>query len=1088
MLRILLAGAAVFAFVHANAQESADEPPEGAVDASASEAADHDEWNVNAPPLPLREVTIDVDEGTWMNVDVSPDGQTIAFDLLGDIYTMPIAGGEANAIASGLAYEMQPRWSPDGAHIAFTSDRAGGDNIWIMKADGSDMRQVTSESFRLMNNATWSPDGRMLAAKKHFTTGRSLGTGEIWLFHLGGGGGVPVVERPNEAHQKELGEPIFSADGRYIYYTRNVSAGGTFQYAQDSNKSIFEIERYDLETGNVDTIVSGAGGSVRPAPSPDGTSIAFVRRERGQSKLYVKDLTSGEERKIYDALDQDMQETWGVQGLYPNMDWTPDSRSVVFWAGGKIWRVNVANAAASIIPFRVSDTRQVIDPPRPQTSVAPDRFESKMPRFAAVSPNGAQVVFESLGKLYLKDLPNGAPRRLTVGRSDDLELFPAWSRDGDKIVFVTWSDENLGAIRTVSNTGGAMRVITPEPGHYRRPRFSPDGATIVFEKGSGGYLTSTRWSENAGVYRIATTGPRMMEKISSSGAYPHFAAANDRIYMTKFDDGQRLVSVDLNGEAERVHATADLVTEFQVSPAGDHVAFREDYSVYVMPLTPGPQSVAAGKGASATPVIKASGDGALYPNWSNNGSAIHWSLASTLFSGELSALIPSMPMAKSADGEEDAGYEAPTEGVSLARTIIADKPSGVSVITGARIITMADEEGGVIDDGVIVIEDNRIKAVGAAGEIDAPIGARTINASGKTIIPGIIDAHAHGAQGDEDLIPQQNWLAIAHLAFGVTTVHDPSNIASEVFAAAERQRAGELLAPRIFSTGEIVYGAKAAGYFADINSIDEARAHVKRLKAQGAHSIKNYNQPRRDQRQQVVAAAIEEDIAVVAEGGSLFHMDISLVADGNTTLEHNLPQAVLYDDVLSFYGQTDVGYTPTLVVTYGGLAGDPYWRYATDVWTHPILSKHVPPHILQPKSVRRTKAPEEDFADRVAAVGAKALADEGVMVSIGAHGQEEGLAAHWEIWSFARGGMSPLEALKTATITPAKALGFDRDIGSIEAGKLADLVILDANPLDSIRDSDKVDRVMLNGRLYDAETMNEVVTGEFRRAPYYWEK
>ncbi|HOP20852.1 MAG TPA: amidohydrolase family protein, partial [Amphiplicatus sp.] len=198
-------------------------------------------------------------------------------------------------------------------------------------------------------------------------------------------------------------------------------------------------------------------------------------------------------------------------------------------------------------------------------------------------------------------------------------------------------------------------------------------------------------------------------------------------------------------------------------------------------------------------------------------------------------------------------------------------------------------------------------------------------------------------------------------------------------------------------------------------------------------------------------------------------------------------QMKYYEDVLSFFSQTKVAYTPTLVVTYGGLAGDPYWRYATDVWTHPILSEHVPPHILQPKSVRRTKAPEEDFVDQYSAEEARKLADRGVMVSIGAHGQEEGLGSHWELWSFVRGGWSPLQALQAATVTPAKHLGFDADIGSLEAGKLADLVILDANPLDDIRNSDKIDRVMLGGRLYDAKTMNEVVTGSHIRKPYYWE-
>jgi imidazolonepropionase-like amidohydrolase len=111
----------------------------------------------------------------------------------------------------------------------------------------------------------------------------------------------------------------------------------------------------------------------------------------------------------------------------------------------------------------------------------------------------------------------------------------------------------------------------------------------------------------------------------------------------------------------------------------------------------------------------------------------------------------------------------------------------------------------------------------------------------------------------------------------------------------------------------------------------------------------------------------------------------------------------------------------------------------------------------------------------------------GVPVSIGAHGQEAGIAAHWELWSFVRGGMSPIEALAAGTIESARSLGYDKDVGSIAAGKLADLVILDADPSVDIRNSDKVAKVMIGGRLYDAATLNEEVTGTRKRMPYYWE-
>jgi imidazolonepropionase-like amidohydrolase len=301
------------------------------------------------------------------------------------------------------------------------------------------------------------------------------------------------------------------------------------------------------------------------------------------------------------------------------------------------------------------------------------------------------------------------------------------------------------------------------------------------------------------------------------------------------------------------------------------------------------------------------------------------------------------------------------------------------------------------------------------------------------------------------------------------------------------QQAGMLLAPRTFSTGEIVYGAKAPDVYAQIDTYEDALAVVRRLKAQGARSVKNYNQPRREQRQMVVAAAQAEGMEVVPEGGSLFTLDMSLVQDGNSTVEHNVPLEHFYADVVDLWSQTTVGYTPTLVVAYGGPAGDPYWRAHSDVWRHPLLARHAPPALLAAQNARREIAPEEDYVDGATAREARKLAVKGVPVAIGAHGQQPGLGAHWELWSFVRGGFSPIEALRAGTIESARSLGYAKDVGSLEPGKLADLVVLTADPTSDIRNSDKVAQVMLGGRLYDAATLNETVTGTRNRQAYWWE-
>ena len=1070
-------------------------PPAPAPAADTAKPDKPEKWNVNAPPgVATREVRITVDNGTWMNVDVSRDGKLIAFDLLGDIYTMPIAGGTPTRIAEGLAYDHQPRFSPDGKRIAFTSDRGGGDNIWVMNLDGSDKRQVTKEDFRLLNQPSWSPDGRFIVAKKHFTTGRSLGTGEVWIYHVSGGGGVPLVKRPNEVLQKELGEPIYAADGKSIFYVRNVTSGPIFEYAQDSNTDLFDIERYDLETGEVTTVVSGVGGSVRPTPSPDGKKIAFVRRERAKSKLYVKDLASGEEKKVYDALDQDVQETWAVTGVYPNMAWTPDGASVVFWAGGKIRRVNVADGANSLIPFKVDDTRVVIDAIHPKVEIAPDKFQTKMPRWASVSPDGKSVVFETLGKLWIKPTSGGAPRRLVTGDEAEFELFPAWSRDGKTIVFVGWTDQGLGHIRTVSAAGGAAKDVMSQPGHFGVPRFSPDGKTIVFEQRRSGGLTSSRWSQNPGVYRVAATGGTPV-RISREGSEPQFGASNDRVFMVMSEKGKRqLVSTNLDGEAKHVHASGELVNDYQVAPDGQNVAFRQNYEAFVMPLLPGTQDVSVDQKGGPLPVTRVSAEGADFINWSNGGAQIHWSMGPTLFTASTEALYANAPAVEAPkdapkDSAKESGKFKPVAtGLSLSMEVAADKPTGVVALTGARIVTMASKDGGVIEDGVIVINGDRIVSVSPKASAVIPANAKLIDVAGKTIIPGLVDAHAHGPQGEDDLVPQQNWSSMVNLAMGSTTIHDPSARAAEIFVAGEMQRAGKILAPRTFSTGEIIYGAKAPEVYAEINTLDDALAHVRRLKSQGAHSVKNYNQPRREQRQMVVIAAQKEGMEVVPEGGSLYSMDVSLVQDGNSTLEHNLPVEHFYDDIVSLWSQTRTNYTPTLVVAYGGLAGDPYWRQHMDVWKHPLLSRHAPPALLAARNVRRPSAPEEDYVDGATAREAKKLADRGVQVAIGAHGQQAGLGPHWELWSFVRGGWTPVEALAAGTISSARSLGYDKDVGSLEPGKLADLLVLDADPTVDIRNSDKINRVMLGGRLYDPTTLNEVGTGKRTRQPYWWER
>ena len=1040
-------------------------------------------WDVNDPPgtFQHKDISFTTDEGTWMSLDVSPDGRTIVFDLLGDIYTMPIAGGTATALRLGLAYEVQPRFSPNGKQILFTSDAGGGDNIWIMDTNGENAKQITKENFRLLNNASWMPDGQYFVARKHFTSSRSLGAGEIWMYHISGGSGIQLTKRKND--QQDVNEPSISPDGRYVYFSEDMYPGGYFQYNKDPNSQIYVVKRYDREKDELKNVVTGAGGACRPQVSRDGKKLAYVKRVRTQTVLFIKDLETGESFPVFKGLSKDQQEAWAIFGAYTGFSWTPGDKHIVIWGNGKIWKVDTSTGQATNIPFSAEIKTKVAETLRFKNEAFTEQFEAKVIRHAVTSPDGSQLVFSALGQLWKMALPNGTPARLTT--DSDFEFEPNFSADGQSLVYVSWNDADKGSIWRLNLADGRREKLTQEKGIYRTPAFSPDGNMLVFRKDGGNGHQGFTFCQEPGIYTL-TISDKTTNLVHPRGDFPVFSADGKRIF---YQTGGYLFgsitksyhSIKLNGTDNKKHFDGKYAHRFVISPDNNWIAWSELYKVYIAPFPKSGKTIGISASTKAVPVAQVARDAGINLHWSADSKKLMWTLGNEYFSDQL------IERFKFLEGALDSLPPMDTIGSKIKLIVDADKPEGLLALTNARIITMEGDQ--VIENGTILIEGNTIKAIGPSRRTRVPRGVKTIDCSGKTIMPGIIDAHAHVGDFRYGLSPQQNWYYYANLAYGVTTAHDPSSNSEMIFSHSEMIKSGATVGPRLFSTGVILYGADG-NIKAVINSLDDARSAIRRTKAYGAFSVKSYNQPRREQRQQVMQAAKELGIIVVPEGGSTFFHNMSMVADGHTGIEHNIPVAPLFRDVTEFWSKTETHNTPTLIVNYAGMSGEYYWYQHTDVWEKERLLSFTPRNVIDSRARHRTMVPEEEYENGhiLTSKSLKKLADAGVKINLGAHGQLQGLGAHWELWMIKQGGMSNHEALKCATINGARYLGMDHQIGSLKAGKLADLIVLDANPLEDIQHSEQIQYTMINGRIYDASTMNETGNYNTPRTPFFFEQ
>lgn len=1061
------------------------------------------------PLEPARTVKIKSTEGTWMSLDVSPDGKTIAFDFLGDIYLLPFTGGKAEPFMKGMSFESHPKFSPDGKHILFVSDRSGGENVWRFSLDKKDSLQITKGDNESVQSAEWTPDGNYVVVSKGR---RNL---KLWLYHKDGGGGAQLIKTPDNL--KTI-EPAFGPDGRYIWFSRRT---GAWNY--NAQMPQYQVAIYDRETGEMDVRTNRYGSAFAPTLSPNGKWLVYGSRYNDKTGLILRDLHTGQEKWLAYPVQRDEQESIAPLGVLPAMSFTPDSKEVVASYGGKIYRIPISGGDAIEIPFEV-DTEIQLGPELDFKYPITDDKEMIVTqvRDAKVSPDGRQVAFTALNRLYVMTLPDGKPQR--VSNFEFTEAQPTWSPDGSQLAWVTWEVDggHLYKINLKARNAKPVR-LTQTPALYSQPAWSYKGNRIVmftgpsqFFKDEEGPVPFSGGRENL-VWISADGGPVTIIDKAKGRSNPHFVkSADDRIYLYHPQKG--LVSVRWDGTDEKAYLKVTGITTYgfalgehcllqesemepqrepsnaqviTMAPEGDYALAQINNDIYVVtvPKVGGetPKISVADPEKSQFPSRKLTTVGGQFASWNDNGKKVFWTIGNAFFTYDLDEAKAKEEELKKKkeqaeekkDGETNDDKKegdkkedkkdtyAPSE-IRIKVSVPRDIPQGKVLLQGARIITMKGDE--VIESGDILIENNRIKQVGVSGSIATDASVQKLDMRGKTIIPGFVDTHAH-MWPSWGIHKNHVWMYAANLAYGVTTTRDPQTATTDVLTYADLVEAGKIVGPRIYSTGPGV------GYWSyNIKSLDHAREVLKQYSEYyNTKYIKMYLVGNRQHRQWVIMAAKEQGLKPTTEGALDFKLNVTQIIDGYPGHEHSFPIYPLYKDFTTFVAQSKTAYTPTLLVAYGGPWAENFYYATENVNGDVKLNRFTPKSELDTKSRRRPgwfMFEEHVFEDHARFVND--LVKAGGTAGIGSHGQLQGLGYHWELWSVQSGGLSTHDALKVATIHGARALGLDGDLGSIEPGKLADLIILNKNPLENIRNTNTIAQVMKNGRLYDGNTLDEV--------------
>lgn len=1059
----------------------------GALYAQSPGHAQDTAWDVTAPRGETRSIDFTTDEGTWMSLSVSPDGRWIVFDLLGHIYRVSSDGGRSTALtqSSGIALNYDPQYSPDGTHIAFVSDRAGKSDLWVMDADGSDPRRIGGHPGGRAAEPEWSPDGKTVYVR--------YPTAGIWAYSVASG------QARHLAGDKEdyLCSPSASPDGRHLYFQGYTGGSPAYMEPLDANLQIIRLNlRRDEAVPEI--LSDGHWGEMAPRLSPDGRYLAFVRRipngtirYRGhtfgpRAALWVRDLATGETRLVADPVETDLAEGWAanqIVSFFPRYSWFPDSESIAITRGGKILRVWIEDGETREIPFEARVLREISEQARGTRRVSDDPLELRFLRWIRRSPGGKSVLFQAVNRLWISK--NGSPARpLLDAGFDQPQYHAAWSTGGDQITFTTWDPAARGHLWIVDAAGGAPERLSSSPGEYHNPVWSRDGRTVyvvrnVVDPGPGRAVNKNQRYHIVAYDAAGASGPRILTPAlnPSPREIPTLSvAASGRVYFTNpaaDADGNfpamDLVSIDPGHDDDGSQQTRMRIPHAgmaAVSPNEEWVAAEVLGNVYLLPMpspSDRPTITLDQLVSSAGPDLRrVSTGGGVYPYWEDR-DVLAYSHTDMLIVHDVSG------------GDSDR--------IDVPLTLPREIPKGTIVLRGARIVTL--EEQGLVQ-GDVVIEGARIRCI---GECETYAPNREINVSGKVIIPGLIDTH--GSAGWYNVFtPARSQERAAYLAYGVTTSIIPVTWSHAVFPLADLIETGGAIGPRVFTAGDKVRDFSNRDVWGTpIPDSRSAVEFVQRLEDWGASLVitqQHRSDRNRSELQMLVAAARDAGLPVTAHGiyGGL-EVNLSLAMDGYAAREHSMAIVPQYRDVTRFFGLAGVTHISTITAIPRHAAQELIYLERDLSRDSKLQRFWRTPALLSAEVLQPPRRPAWRYQFPLTAEVAKDIVEHGGYSTYGTEGLNPGISMHWEMWLMAT-AREPLAVLESASVHAARYLGLEQDLGSLAPGKLADLLVLNADPLEDIENTADIRYVMKGGVLYDAATLDQIWPEQRPFGPYHW--